>query len=182
MTGIYVLRSRWSNGDTWTLEGELSNVLRSRWSNVPSRGQPAWCSPVWAFGRTVLLVDSDRCAFTRVDTGTKYLWRRRFAGGVQVLTEHRDVLGTVPGTLGHRFRDASGNVLATRKARFVVSATGEPLASIYGVANQRPNQDNGDDTFVISVLRPIAAPLGLLILTHGLCKRPHIQPQTGGGG
>jgi hypothetical protein len=132
---------------------------------------------VWALGRTVFLVDSDHCAFTRIDTGTKYLWRRHFAGGVQVWTEHRGVLGTGPGTLGHRFRDADRTVLATCKSSFVVSAVGESIASIYGVANQRPNQHTGDDTFVISVLRPIAAPLGLLILTHGLCKRPHIQPK-----
>jgi hypothetical protein len=158
-------------------------VFRSRWRRDSLRARPVWYSAVWAFGRTAFVIDSDSHAFTQVDTGTKYLWRRHFSTGADISTGHHAVLGTVPGPVGRRFRDAGGNVLATRKSHLVISPAGEPLASIYGVANQRPDEASGDDTFVISVLQPIAAPLGLLILTYGLCKRPHFAaPKVEGGG
>ena len=161
----------------WLASGTY--VFRSRWGEAG----PVWRSAVWAYGRPAFLVDSDAHTFRPADTGQKYQWRPRSGRGIELSSEQHGVLGTTPAGLARRYRDASGNVIGTRRARVVLSPAGDTIASIYGVANHRPTAGDEDDTFVISVLRPVADPLGLLILTYALCKRPHIDatPQGGGG-
>lgn len=176
----------------WLAAGRY--IFRSQSSTMRRKAPSTRCSPVWTSGRIAFLVDSNSQTFTRVDTKLTYWWNQRQEwDGMRLFAGDHDFLGTTPGTMIRSFRDNNRHVLASRKfnplALFDVdwaptpfmSTTGERIAEMYSVPNQHLQYKSGDDTFVLSLLRPIAAPLSLLILTYGLSKSPHLQQDTTGG-
>jgi hypothetical protein len=80
------------------------------------------------------------------------------------------------------FNDTGISIHATSNGAVIESTTGISIASTYSVANQRPDEDTGDHTVVITVPNAIPTPLGLLILSYATRKRPFFRQPAGGGG